>query len=87
MDLQNRKLKVAQLSVLSNTALVVMKLAVGLTIGSVSIMSEAIHSGVDLLASIIAAFSVSTSSIPPDFRCHRGAAHFSRSDLDHIRGD
>lgn len=68
MDLQNRKLTVARLSVLSNTVLVVMKLAVGLLIGSVSIMSEAIHSGVDLLASLIATFSVSTSGIPADTR-------------------
>lgn len=68
MDLQKRKLNVARLSVLSNTALVVMKLAVGLMIGSVSIMSEAIHSGVDLLASLIATFSVSKSGIPADRR-------------------
>lgn len=68
MDLQRRKLNVARLSVLSNTALVVMKLAVGLMIGSVSIMSEAIHSGVDLLAAIIATFSVKTSGIPADAR-------------------
>jgi cation diffusion facilitator family transporter len=68
MDLQKSKLNVARLSVLSNTALVVMKLAVGLMIGSVSIMSEAIHSGVDLLAAIIATFSVKTSGIPADAR-------------------
>jgi len=66
MDLQRRKLNVAWLSVLSNTTLMVMKLAVGLVIGSVSIISEAIHSGVDLLASLIATFSVSKSSIPAD---------------------
>ncbi len=68
MDLQRRKLNVARLSVLSNTALVVMKLAVGLMIGSVSIMSEAIHSGVDLLAAVIATFSVKTSGLPADTR-------------------
>jgi len=66
MSLQSRKLNVALLSVASNTALVVMKLAVGLMIGSVSIMSEAIHSGVDLLASLITTYSVSKSSIPAD---------------------
>jgi divalent metal cation (Fe/Co/Zn/Cd) transporter len=52
--------------VISNTSLVVMKLVVGLLIGSISIISEAIHSGVDLIAAIIALFSVKTSSIPPD---------------------
>ncbi|MDD5167647.1 MAG: cation diffusion facilitator family transporter [Syntrophales bacterium] len=68
MDSQNRKEGVAILSVISNTFLVVMKFSVGIIIGSVSIMSEAIHSGVDLLAAVIALFSVRTSSIPPDRR-------------------
>jgi cation diffusion facilitator family transporter len=66
MDMQNRKIRVAGLSVVSNTLLVALKLAVGLLIGSVSLMSEAIHSGVDLLASMIAMFSVRTSSRPAD---------------------
>ena len=66
MDTQRRKVRIAILSVVSNTTLVVMKLFVGLLIGSVSIISEAIHSGVDLLAAIIALFSVKTSSIPAD---------------------
>ena len=64
--LQQRKERVAMLSVASNSSLVVFKVIVGVLIGSVSIISEAIHSGVDLLASIIAMFSVKTSSIPAD---------------------
>ena len=68
MDAPARKIRVAALSVVSNTTLVVMKLIVGLLIGSVSIISEAIHSGVDLIAAVIALFSVKTSSIPPDKR-------------------
>ena len=66
MDFQDSKVNAARFSVLSNTALVVMKVAVGLLIGSVSIISEAIHSGVDLLASLITTFSVSKSSMPAD---------------------
>jgi cation diffusion facilitator family transporter len=68
MDTQRRKVRVAVLSVISNTTLVIIKLFVGLLIGSVSIISEAIHSAVDLLAAIIALFSVKTSSIPADSR-------------------
>jgi len=68
MDLQHRKVRVALLSVISNTTLVVMKLAVGLLIGSVSIISEAMHSGSDLLAAVITFFSVKTSSQPADLR-------------------
>ena len=65
-DLQKRKERVAMLSVVSNSFLVLFKVIVGVAIGSVSIISEAIHSGVDLVAAIIAMFSVKTSSVPAD---------------------
>lgn len=65
-NLQQRKERVAMLSVASNSFLVIFKVIVGVAIGSVSIISEAIHSGVDLLAAIIAMFSVKTSSVPAD---------------------
>jgi cation diffusion facilitator family transporter len=45
-----------------------MKLAVGFISGSVSIISEAIHSSMDLMAAIIAFFSVKVSDNPPDTR-------------------
>lgn len=45
-----------------------MKVIAGIISGSVSIISEAIHSGMDLLAAIIAFFSVSVSDTPPDAR-------------------
>lgn len=67
-DLQQKKERVAMLSVASNSFLVLFKVIVGVIIGSVSIISEAIHSGMDLLASVIAMFSVKTSSIPADER-------------------
>lgn len=62
----NPKSFAALLSVISNTVLVIMKVAVGTMIGSVSIISEAIHSGIDLIASIIAFFSVRLASVPAD---------------------
>lgn len=62
----NAKVKVARLSLLSNSTLIVMKLIVGLLTGSVSIISEAIHSTMDLLAAIIAFFSVKISDKPAD---------------------
>ena len=64
----NSKTKIARLSVASNTLLIVMKLVVGIISGSVSIISEAIHSSMDLIAAIIALFSVSVSDNPPDSR-------------------
>lgn len=64
--LNREKTSIARLSIISNTALVVLKLAVGIMIGSVSVISEAIHSGIDLVAAVIAYFSVRQSSQPPD---------------------
>jgi len=60
------KSKAAAFSVLSNTSLVVLKLIVGIGIGSVSVISEAIHSGVDLLAALIAWVAVREASKPAD---------------------
>ncbi len=57
---------VAMLSVASNTVLVVLKLIVGILMGSVSVISEAIHSGIDLLAAVIALFAVRQSNKPAD---------------------
>lgn len=54
------------LSVFSNSILTVGKLLVGIFTGSVSIISEAIHSSLDLLASLVAFFSVRQSSKPAD---------------------
>jgi cation diffusion facilitator family transporter len=64
----NSKVSIARLSILSNTCLIIMKLVVGLITGSVSIISEAIHSSMDLMAAIIAYFSVKVSDNPPDSR-------------------
>ena len=65
-QLNKEKTSIARLSIASNLTLVLLKLAVGILIGSVSVISEAIHSGIDLVAAIIAYFSVKTSSQPPD---------------------
>jgi cation diffusion facilitator family transporter len=64
----NVKVKIARLSILSNSCLIIMKLAVGIISGSVSIISEAIHSSMDLIAAVIAFFSVKVSDNPPDSR-------------------
>lgn len=60
------KSKTALLSVVSNTSLVVLKLAVGVLIGSVAVISEAIHSAIDLLAALISWYAVRMSDAPPD---------------------
>ena len=62
----DRRVRVSFLSIVSNTALIILKVVAGILSGSVSIISEAIHSGMDLVASIVAFFSVRQSAKPAD---------------------
>lgn len=66
--LSDRKTRVASLSILSNSLLIILKIVAGILSGSVSIISEAIHSTMDLFASIVAFFSVKESSKPADHK-------------------
>jgi cation diffusion facilitator family transporter len=66
MNHQSQKVNVALLSVVSNASLVLGKIVVGLMIGSVSVISEAIHSGIDLVAALIAFVAVRISGKPAD---------------------
>ncbi len=66
MDAASEKLAVASLSVYSNATLVAAKLVVGVMMMSVGVISEALHSGIDLLAALMARFSVKRSAQPAD---------------------
>ena len=76
MDANEEKIAVARLSVYSNSTLVALKLAVGTVMGSVAVMSEAIHSGLDLVAALIARYSVKRSAEPADKEHHFGHGKF-----------
>ncbi len=65
-DVNALKRQTAWLSIISNTTLVVLKLIVGISVGAVSLISEAMHSGVDLIAAAIAFWAVRKSVAPPD---------------------
>ena len=56
----------AGLSIASNSILIALKLAAGAITGSIAILTEAIHSGIDLVASLIAFFSVRKADEPAD---------------------
>lgn len=72
----DKKIKTARLSIFSNLFLIIIKIFAGLVSGSVSILSEAIHSGIDLIASGIAFFAVKLSSKAPDKRHPYGHGKF-----------
>ncbi|MFY9489204.1 MAG: cation diffusion facilitator family transporter [Solirubrobacterales bacterium] len=61
-----RKTSAAMLSIASNTVLIALKVVAGAITGSIAILTEAVHSAIDLMASIIAYASVRKSGDPPD---------------------
>jgi cation diffusion facilitator family transporter len=56
----------ATLSIASNSTLIALKLAAGAITGSIALITEAIHSAIDLVASVIALISVRRADEPPD---------------------
>jgi len=62
----NTKSRAAALSIASNALLIALKLAAGAITGSIAIITEAIHSLIDLVASVIAFVSVRKADEPAD---------------------
>ena len=56
----------AALSVASNSALILLKAIAGIVTGSVALLTEALHSATDLVASIVALFSLRAADAPAD---------------------
>jgi len=56
----------AVLSIISNSLLILLKGVAGAVTGSIAIITEAVHSAVDLLASIFAYFSIRKAEQPAD---------------------
>ena len=62
----HERTRAAAVSIVSNTLLIALKLFAGAATGSVAILTEAIHSAIDLIASCIAYFSVRQAEEPAD---------------------
>jgi cation diffusion facilitator family transporter len=60
------KSRTAALSVVSNSVLILLKLVAASITGSVAILTEAVHSSIDLVASVVAFFSVRKAGEPAD---------------------
>jgi cation diffusion facilitator family transporter len=65
-SMREEKRAVAGNSVLAAIAITALKIVVGITTGSLGILSEAAHSGLDLVAAVITFFSVRVSDKPAD---------------------
>ena len=62
----NTALGAALLSLLANASLVGLKLGIGLAIGSIAVLSDALDSGMDLVGSFIALFAIHLAAQPAD---------------------
>jgi cation diffusion facilitator family transporter len=65
-SMRREKRAVAGQSVLAALAITSLKIVVGITTGSLGILSEAAHSGLDLVAALVTLFSVRVSDKPAD---------------------
>jgi cation diffusion facilitator family transporter len=65
-SMRQEKRAVAGNSVLAALVITVLKIAVGIATGSLGILSEAAHSGLDLIAAVVTFFSVRVSDKPAD---------------------
>ena len=70
--MDNEKKRVAGISVFAAIFLTGFKFIIGILTGSLGILSEALHSALDLIAAVITYFSVSISDRPPDRRHNFG---------------
>jgi cation diffusion facilitator family transporter len=70
--MEKEKKRVAGISVIAAIFLTGFKLIIGLLTGSLGILSEALHSGLDLVAAVITYFSVRMSDKPADKKHHFG---------------
>src|SRR5437763_16130081 len=60
------KSRAAALSIASNSSLILLKVVAGTITGSVALLTEAMHSSIDLIASIVAFISVRKADEPAD---------------------
>jgi cation diffusion facilitator family transporter len=71
--------RAAAVSIASNTLMITLKVIAGILTGSVAILTEALHSAIDLLASFIAFFSVRRAEEPADASHRYGHEKFENA--------
>src|SRR5689334_22180081 len=69
---EHSQTRVAAISILASAAMAAAKLVVGIAIGSLALISEALHSAVDVVATVITWMVVRVSDKPADDEHHYG---------------
>src|SRR5215470_17934223 len=76
MTSQHSKTSVAAISIFASGGMAAAKFVVGIAIGSLALISEALHSSIDLVATIITWAVVRVSDQPADAEHHYGHGKF-----------
>ena len=66
------KSRVAAISIFASAGMATAKFAVGIAIGSLALISEALHSSVDVVATVVTWMVVRVSDLPADEEHHYG---------------
>jgi cation diffusion facilitator family transporter len=74
--LHNNKARVAAISIFASAAMAAAKFTVGIAIGSLALISEALHSSVDVVATVVTWLVVRVSDRPADHEHHFGHGKF-----------
>src|ERR1700681_4134895 len=70
------KSRVAAISIFASAGMAAAKFVVGIAIGSLALISEALHSSVDVVATVITWLVVRVSDLPADHEHHYGHGKF-----------
>ena len=70
------KIRVAVISIAASVALTILKLVVGSSTNSLGILSEAMHSGLDVIAALMTFYAIRMAMRPPDPRYTYGYAKY-----------
>jgi cation diffusion facilitator family transporter len=72
----NEKTKIALISIIASASLALFKLIIAVVTGSLGILSEAMHSGLDIMAAIMTLYAIRMAIRPPDLEHPYGYAKF-----------
>jgi cation diffusion facilitator family transporter len=73
-EAHKEKLKVAITSIIASTALATFKIVLGFSTNSLGILSEAFHSGLDIMAALMTLYAIRMVMKPPDLKYTYGYA-------------
>ena len=73
-DAHNEKLKVAITSIVASAGLAIFKIIIGFSTNSLGILSEAFHSGLDVMAALMTLYAIRMVMRPPDLKYTYGYA-------------